>query len=78
MNDDIEYSHGLLKEKFIERDNKAIHAINNRNFGFGGQPNIEERLLFVEDRLTDICSVVCKLLDELQKEKHSLKKASEK
>lgn len=78
MNDDIEYSHGLLKEKFIERDNKAVQAIQNRNFGFGGQLSIEERLIFVEDRLTDLCSVVCKLLDELQKEKDSLKKASEK
>ena len=78
MMDDIEYSHSLLKEKFIERDNKAIHAINNRNFGFGGQPSIEERLIFVEDRLTDLCAVVCKLLDELHKEKDELKKASEK
>ena len=67
--DEIKYSHGLMKEKFIERDNQAIAAINNRNFGFGGPLSIEERIQFIDDRLTDLAGVVLKLLDELQKEK---------
>ena len=64
---DIEYSHKLLLEKFKERDEKAIQSLNNRNYGFGGPLSIEERLFFAEERLLDICGVVCKLLEELDK-----------
>lgn len=64
---EVEYSHKLMREKFLERDRKAIEALNNRNYGFGGPWSSEERLLFVEDRLTDLCGVVVKLLEELDK-----------
>lgn len=64
---EIEYSHGLMREKFLERDKKAIESLNNRNYGFGGPLSIEDRLFFVEERLIDLCGVVVKLLDELDK-----------
>lgn len=66
---DIKYSHGLLREKFIERDLNAVDYLNRKNFGFGGPLSIEERLFFMEERLVDLCSTVMKLLEELQKEK---------
>ena len=64
---DIEYSHKLMREMFMERDKKAIQSLDSRNYGFGGPLSIEERLFFVEERLFDICGVVCKLLEELDK-----------
>ena len=64
---EIEYSHKLMLEKFQERDKKAIEALNNRNYGFGGPLSIEDRLFFAEERLYDLCGVVCKLLEELDK-----------
>lgn len=66
---DIEYSHGLMREKFIQRDEQAVQGVNNRHM-WGGPIPIEERLMFVEQRLGDICGVVMKLLEELQKEKN--------
>ena len=64
---EIEYSHKLMREMFLERDKKAIDSLNNRNYGFGGPLTIEDRLFFVEERLIDLCGVVCKLLEELDK-----------
>lgn len=64
---DVDYSHKLMRDKFLERDKKAIETLNNRNYGFGGPMSIEERLFFVEERLYDLCGVVMKLLDELDK-----------
>jgi hypothetical protein len=57
-----------MREKFIERDDKAIEMLNKRNYGFGGPMSLEERLYFVETRLADLCVVVVKLLEELEKE----------
>ena len=64
---EIEYSHKLMREMFMERDKKAIESLNNRNYGFGGPLSIEDRLFFAEERLYDLCGVVCKLLEELDK-----------
>ena len=63
---DIEYSHGLMRQKFIERDEKAVQELNGR---WVAPIGIEDRLHFVEARLVDLFQVVCKLLEELQKEK---------
>lgn len=61
------YSHGLMREKFIQRDDEAIKQLNSRNYGFGGPVGIEDRLYFLEARVADLASVMCKLLEELDK-----------
>jgi hypothetical protein len=63
---EVQYSHGLLREKFMQRDQQAVDALNNKGWGFG-PITLEDRLAFAEDRLTDLCGVVCKLLEELDK-----------
>ena len=64
---ETEYSHGLMLERFIQRDDEAIKQLNSRNYGFGGPVGIEDRLYFLESRVADLASVVCKLLEELDK-----------
>jgi hypothetical protein len=61
---EVEYSHKLLRDKFIERDNRSIEELRYSNYG------IEAKLNFAYDRLEDLCGVVMKLLEELDKEKN--------
>lgn len=61
------YSHKLMREKFIQRDDEAIKQLNSRNYGFGGPLRIEDRIYFLEDRVADLACVVVKLLEELDK-----------
>jgi len=68
VTEDVKFTYGLLREKFITRDNNAIQDYM-RNSAY--MP-IEQKLQFVSDRCEDICGVVMKLLEELEKERNGV------
>lgn len=61
---DPEFTYALLRERFITRDQKAIDSYN-----YDTNRGIEAQVSFHGDRLEDLCGVVMKLLEELDKER---------
>lgn len=60
---DQEFTYALARKMFITRDVKAIEDFNyNTNRG------IEAQVRFIGDRLDDICNLVMRVLEELEKE----------